>query len=223
MNDQNIRAHAQREFEITSAEFDKSQPQTSLISFYRRLDSLNEAVISKSATKPACRAGCSYCCYYKVEVQAIEVLSIQSFVLSRFKPEQIKEVMSQAARNVDEAKDLTQAEQIAINQKCPFLLKDECSIYPVRPSRCRNFHATDVQGCKDSFEDPNFDPPNSYVSELFEVANGSAMGFEQALDSVGIDSRIYDLNSAFLEAMKNSALGKRLKSGKKVFLSAKVV
>jgi hypothetical protein len=38
---------------------------------------------------------------------------------------------------------------------------------------------------------------------------------------VGFDPRVYDLNSAFLEAMKSQGVSKRLKNGKNVFLNAR--
>jgi Fe-S-cluster containining protein len=103
-------------------------------------------------------------------------------------------------------------------------MQDKCSIYSVRPSKCRNFHAKDVDGCKTSYEEPhNLSLPNSFIPEVFVAANGTTDGFEQAIHEAGMDSRTYDLNSAFLEAMENTKAAKRFKSGKKTFISAKIV
>ena len=43
---------------------------------YLRFDKIIATTIDESPTKPACKAGCSYCCYYKVEVKAHEMLLI---------------------------------------------------------------------------------------------------------------------------------------------------
>jgi Fe-S-cluster containining protein len=219
MNEDNFMHTAQAEYNIASSELSKFSPQE----FYRRHDALIKNTINSISTKPACRAGCSYCCYYKVEARALEVLAIQQYVVSKFEPEKIRQVKEQASRNVNEAKGLSYKEHLATNQQCPFLIENQCSVYAVRPSKCRNFHAADVQGCKESYEQPeNLTIPNAFIEEVFETGNGATMGFEKATDVAGFDPRFYDLNSAFLEAM-DTKFAKRMKSGKKAFLSATIV
>lgn len=224
MNEQRQYQFAQSEFNSASSALAKLSPQESLIGFYRRHDAAVANAIKESTIKPACRAGCSFCCYYKVEARAVEVLAIQQYVLAKLKPELIRAIVEQANRNVAEAKTLTHIEHLATNQRCPFLIDDKCAIYPVRPSKCRNFHAADMQGCKDSYDQPtNLSIPNSYIPEVFDAANGIAQGFEAATENARLDPRAYDLNSAFIEALKNPQASKRLKSGKKAFLSATVI
>lgn len=224
MIEQRLIQFAQTEFGLASTSLAKLSPQESLIGFYRRHDATVASAIETSAVKPACRAGCSYCCYYKVEARAVEVLAIQQYVLSKFKPELIRTIVDQANRNVAEAKKLTHVEHLATNQRCPFLIEDQCSVYSVRPSKCRNFHAADMQGCKDSYDEPtNLSIPNSYIPPVFDAANGITEGFERATEEAGLDPRVYDLNSAFVEALRNPAVSKRLRAGKKAFLTATVV
>lgn len=224
MNEQHMYQFAQREFETATQALDKVPPQEAVIDFYRRLDAAVSKAVEESSVKPACRAGCSFCCYYKVEARAVEVLAIRDYVLAKLKPEQIRAIVEQANRNVVEAKTLTHVEHLATNQRCPFLINDQCVVYPVRPSKCRNFHAADIQGCKESYEQPtNLSIPNSYIPAVFDAANGITQGFEGATEHAGFDPRVYDLNSAFLEALKNPKASKRLRSGKKAFLSATIV
>ena len=214
--------YAQDEFDAARIDLGTSPPTEALLRFYRRLDqALSEAALT-SDKKPACGPGCSYCCHYKVVARAVEVIAIQQYVVSRFSQTQIKTAIAQAAFNVNEAKDISHEEHLAINQPCPFLVDQKCSIYPVRPSKCRSFHASDVEGCKRSFENPqDLTIQNSYVWEVFEAGFGSSQGFDAAASDAGLDSRVYDLNSAFLEAMNNSGSAKRLKNKKKVFLGAR--
>ena len=224
MFERDLYRFAESEFGTASSELAKRSPVEALVSFYRRHDSAVAKAIEASPSKPACHSGCSYCCYYKVEARAVEVLAIHQYVLAKFKPELIQEVLKQANQNVAEARSMTHLEHLATNQRCPFLINNQCSIYSVRPSKCRNFHAADLQGCKDSYEQPtNLSIPNSYIPGVFLAANGVTEGFERATEESGIDPRVYDLNSALVEIFQNPKVGKRLRSGKKAFISAKVV
>jgi len=224
MNEQHMYQFAQSEFETAAKELANFPPQQALIGFYRRLDAALSKAVKESSVKPACRAGCSFCCYYKVEARAVEILEIRDYVLAKLKPEQIRAIVEQANRNVEDAKTLTYVEHLATNQRCPFLVNDQCLVYSVRPSKCRNFHAADMQGCKESYEQPtNLDNPNSYIPAIYYAANGITQGFEAAEENAEFDPRVYDLNSAFLEALTKPQATKRLRSGKKVFLSATVV
>lgn len=214
--------YARGEYRAAIEDLSKVTPQEAIARFYRRQDAAIANAITSAPTKPACHSGCSYCCYYKVVACAIDVVAIHHFVVSRFKPEQINAAVEQATRNVEEAKNLSHAEHLAINQRCPFLIEQKCAIYPVRPSKCRSFHAADVEGCKLSYEHPtDLSIPNSYIQEVFAAANGISEGFQFAAGEAGLDPRVYDLNSAFLEAMQNPSVSKRLKNGKRAFLNAK--
>jgi Fe-S-cluster containining protein len=219
-----LEQQAQSEFVIAKAELQRSSAPQAVVRFYARQDAAVSTATATATVAPACKAGCSYCCYYKVEARAAEVLAVKNFVVSRFPPDRLRAVIEQAERNVAQAKGLSHGEHLATNQRCPFLIEDRCSVYEVRPSKCRSFHAADVEGCKASYDEPtNLSIPNSFIEEIFNAANGVAEGFYAAMGSAGIDSTVYDLNSAFLEAMRNASVPKRLSSGKRAFLKATVV
>ncbi len=221
---QSLEEYAQAEFVAAQGDLKRLPAQQAVVKFYARQDAAIREAGSRASASPACKAGCAYCCYYKVEARAAEVLAIKNFAVSRFSPVQLRAVIEQAQRNVAEAKGLSHAEHLATNQRCSFLLEDRCSVYEVRPSKCRSFHAADVEGCRASYEHPtDLSIPNSFVPEIFDSANGVAEGFYAALEAEEIDSTVYDLNSAFVEAMQNAAVSKRLNSGKKAFLKATVV
>jgi len=191
--------------------------------FFQRLDLALSSAIKSSHHTIACQSGCDYCCHYKIEALPTEILAIKQHVVSQFKSDILRRVMDQAKRNVEQSKHLTHVEQLSINQPCPFLIDRQCSVYSVRPSNCRIYHATDLTACKQSFDHPTETIPNTLVESIKDAGGGSAEGFEQAVKSAGMDTQLYDLSSAFLEAMQNATLPKRLKTGKKVFVVAKVV
>ena len=221
MPSENFDREARREFAVGSKEIASGGVQKALVRFYRRHDKLVSEVLNEPDSNIACRSGCSYCCYIKVTVKAVEVHQIVDFVNRNFKPEHISSVVDQAKQNVEEAKDLTHRQHLDTNQRCHFLVNDTCSIYPVRPTNCRNMHAMDVEGCKKSFENPNEPIPTNYNQRLHAMGNGASTGFRGAVEHAGFDNRIYDLNSAFLEALENPRTKKRLNKKKKSFLYAK--
>ena len=224
MNIETVEKNAREEFSRAKVDLGRSPPGVALINFYRRLDSVTSVVASSATSKVACKAGCSYCCYFKVEARASEVLAINEYINARFTEVQRDTVLRQAKTNVAEAQAFTHEQHLSTNQRCSLLFDDQCSVYSVRPSKCRNFHATDVDGCKQSFDEPtNLSIPNSFVDELVSVANGMAQGFEAAQKVSGFDSRVYDLNSALLESFANPKAAKRLRGRKRAFLDARIV
>src|SRR6187551_599544 len=122
---------------------------------YERYDNLIAAAIDESPMKPACKAGCAFCCHYKVEVRAHEMLLIKDYMSKTFSAEKIAAVLAEAEANATIIRTLTPEQHLTTNLKCALLQNNQCSIYPVRPFRCRNFHSTDAQACEQSHGDPS--------------------------------------------------------------------
>lgn len=188
---------------------------------YQRFDNIIATSIAEAPEKPACKAGCSYCCYYKVEVKAHEVFLIQEHMQKHFSPNQIKNILGEASNNTAQIKTLTQIEHLSTNIKCPFLIDNQCSIYDVRPFRCRSFHAIDVNGCERSFKDPsNFSITTGLIESVALFSNAISQGFEAAAELSGYDSRTYDLNTAITAIFTEPTALKRYRRGKKAFSTA---
>ena len=191
---------------------------------FGRYDSLISKSIEESPIKPACKSGCSYCCYYKVEVRAHEMFLIKDHMETSWSESAIKNVLADAAVNATLIKTLTHEQHLVTNIKCPFLLENTCSIYPVRPFKCRNFHSTDVDACEESFNRPsNLSIQSGYVESVALFGNAHSQGFEGAVKNSGMDLTAYDLNTALLEVFEAPTAFKRFNRGKKAFLQAIVV
>lgn len=213
---------ARNEFEAARTDLKTLLPSEALLRHYSRLDTKIARARDAVRAKTACGSGCWYCCYYKVVARAAEVFLIIDFVLRNFSTTQLAQITAQAKKNVLEVNGLSHSEHLTTNQQCPFLVDAHCSVYPVRPAKCRTFHATDVERCRLSYERPtDLSIPNSYVSEVFIATEGGTQGFNVAMQSVGYDPRVYDLNSALIEALENSKCAKRFRNKKKAFLLAK--
>jgi Fe-S-cluster containining protein len=182
-----LRHSAGAEQRTAKTELARKTVHEAQIAFYKRLDSVIQVAHTASPQKMACKAGCSYCCYYKVEARAPEVLVIQQFIETQFTLAQKACVLKQAELNVAEVKNLSHAQHLAVNQACPLLEDGQRSAYSVRPSKCRNFHAQDVEGCEQSFNEPtNMSIPNTFIEAVALTANGTTTGFEQAQEGSGL-------------------------------------
>jgi len=224
LNEARVRQFALAEYDAEPPERRRRHPQEALLRFYGRQDKAIDRTMQAAKQKVACRSGCSTCCNYRVEARAIEVLAVRDYVIAHFSPSQQAAVVDLAARNVAEAADWSHVEHHAHNQRCPLLVDDACSVYPVRPANCRSFHSTDVQVCIESRqrpEDVSIRVP--YIEAVFEAATGTVAGFVQATQQARLDVTLYDLDSAFLEAMRDPTAADRLLGGAPVFRAAKVI
>jgi len=213
---------AEQEFEISFTQLMSMSPHVALLNFHQRHDALLERVSSQAAQTRACARGCGYCCYLKVVADAVEIFAMVDYVKARLSPTQINELLSAAAQNVEEARDLSHAQQATINQRCPLLLDDACAIYPVRSIKCRNYHSIDNDSCRASYDNPtDLSILNNSIPELYVAATGSGDGFMAALHNHGYDDRIYDFNAAFIEAMESADCRRRYDAKKRAFKSAK--
>ena len=195
--------------------------QRALGKSFTRYENLIANATEESTIKPACKAGCAYCCYYKVEVMAHEMFLIKDYLQKNWQPSQIESLLNEAEENAKTIRTLTQEQHLTTNIKCVFLENNQCSIYSMRPFKCRNFHATNAKACEQSFNDPeNLSIENNFVETIAMFGNAHSQGFETAIKNVGKDSRAYDFTTALLEVFAEPNAFKRFSKGKKTFTKA---
>jgi Fe-S-cluster containining protein len=150
----------------------------------------------------ACRAGCTWCCHFSVDVRAVEVFRILDHIEREFSPEQKARVFDEIRVNSAKMRDLDEMQRMTRNVKCPFLSEGRCSIYAARPQTCRNYHATSVVGCEQSYEQPdNLDIDPEFAPYVYQAGTSHADAFAAALRKAGFDSDVYELNGAFNAAL----------------------
>jgi Fe-S-cluster containining protein len=150
----------------------------------------------------ACKSGCYWCCYFTVDVRAVEAFSILDFMTRELSPEEQVRVQREIAANSALLRDLSELERMKRNVKCPFLSQGRCSIYEARPQTCRNYHATDVTGCRASYERPEdteIDP--DFAPLVYQSGGAHVDAFCSALEERGYDTRAYELSSALSAAL----------------------
>jgi Fe-S-cluster containining protein len=161
----------------------------------------------------ACCAGCTWCCYFTVDVRAAEVFGILGFVERTFTPEEKSRVYTEIRANGAALAALGETERVTRNIRCPFLSEGRCTIYRVRPQSCRNYHATDVAGCRRSYEEPeNLDIDPEFAPGVYQAGGAHVEAFSAALREAGYDVKAYELNGALAAALADPAAREHFES-----------
>jgi Fe-S-cluster containining protein len=166
----------------------------------------------------ACGAGCSWCCYFTVDVRAAEVFEILDFVEKSFTAAEKARVYSEVRANSLVLGKRDERERVTRNLKCPFLNEGRCTIYAARPQTCRNYHATNEAGCKQSYEEPdNLDIDPDFAPGVYQAGAAHVEAISTAIGEAGYDVSAYELNCALDAALTAPESRQRFKSGLKPF------
>ena len=212
------------EHAAAAADLARGDPLVAVTASFRRHERVQQSALAASGQALACKAGCTWCCHFKVDVRADEALALAEHVRTRLDAAMRARVLAAAQRNAQAIRAMTPAEHLRTNMACCFLVDGGCAVYAARPMACRNYHATDVAGCITLFEEPgNLDVPDSFIPDLHARSAGHREGRQSAVLHAGLDVRAYDLTTAFLEAIENSGAAKRLRQGKRALIAAVVV
>lgn len=163
----------------------------------------------------ACKSGCDWCCHFTIDVRPLEALNIAEHVLTQFTPDQRQRVRAEIDANAQRLATLDEMQRVQQNLRCPFLIEHRCSIYAVRPQTCRNYHATNVAGCEQSFNEPdNVDIDPEFAPLVYQIGVAHVEAFTDACAEAGHDTRAYELNGA-LAATLADIEGTRLRFTRK--------
>ena len=112
--------------DILEQEHARSGDEIRALGVLRALENSQQRHDARIAAAPdfstlACRAGCTWCCYFTVDVRAAEVFSILDFVEQSFTPEDKARVFAEVHANSVALRKLGEDERVTRNLKCPFL------------------------------------------------------------------------------------------------------
>jgi Fe-S-cluster containining protein len=203
---------------ILTQEHERARDEIQTVGVVRALEKSQQRHDSRIASAPdigtlACRAGCTWCCYFSVDVRAVEVFSILDFVERTFTAEEKARVYAEVRANSAALGNLRENERMKRNVKCPFLKDGRCTIYSARPQSCRNYHATNVAGCQQSYEDPdNLDIDPDFAPFVYQAGTAHVDAFSTAMRDAGYDVSAYELNCALDAARSDPAARERFES-----------
>lgn len=219
-NDQGLFAEiTRRENALAVKELRTEGWRSALAGSQHRFNAMAKLIASSASPGLACKTGCSYCCYYRVEARPEEILQMIAYITKTFSTDQLQTLRAQVDDNVATLSGKSPQEQAQANLPCPLLRDGACSVYEVRPARCRTFHATDVTGCRQSWEEPqNLTIKNSFIPELYHFGEAHLSGFRRAMTDAGYDSRAYELNAALRSALTDATPRRRFDKHKRAFV-----
>lgn len=195
-----VRRIVAQEIEQAGAEVDRLGPIAAYESSRHRHDARLSA--APDAHTLACKNGCYWCCYFTVDVRAVEVFSILDFMARELSVAEQARVRHEIEANAAMLRGLGELERMRRNVKCPFLSAGRCTIYQARPQTCRNYHATDVTGCRASYEHPeNIEIDPDFAPLVYQTGGAHVDAFCSTLEQRGYDSHAYELSTALSAAI----------------------
>ena len=195
-----VRAIVAEEMQQAAAEIDRLGPIAAYESSRHRHDARVQS--AADAHTLACKNGCYWCCYFTVDVRAVEVFSILDFMARELSAAERARVRREVQANSALLQGLDEMQRMRRNVKCPFLAAGRCTIYEARPQTCRNYHATDVTGCRASYEQPeNTEIDPDFAPLVYQAGGAHVDAFCCTLQLRGYDTTAYELSTALAVAL----------------------
>lgn len=209
---------------ILAQEVEQARAEIQQLGVFRAFENSQQRHDGRIASAPdvdtlACRAGCTWCCHFSVDVRAVEVFGILEFVERTFTADEKARVYAEIFANSVALDNLDEFERMRRNVKCPFLKEGRCSIYSVRPQTCRNYHATSAVGCQQSYEDPdNLDIDPEFAPLVYQAGGAHVDAITTAMREAGYDTNVYEMNNAIAAALSESGARERFESKSSPFI-----
>jgi Fe-S-cluster containining protein len=190
------------------------------IQFYEAMQtSLFEALPPTAPLQ--CESGCTACCHRKVACTITEAIGIAAGLDDREDEERGR---IQAAARLLHARTATldEAGRIRTGLPCALLANGKCDIYGARPISCRATYSFDRAACETRYFRFGFDSQIPHHDLMIEAHGQMLLGYGRALDRLGLDGGIVELNSALaIIADDPGAIGRYL-AGERPFEAAKL-
>jgi hypothetical protein len=188
------------------------------------------AVEARKTPGFACAAGCAWCCYQQVSVAPAEAVAIARHLVATLPPVTLAALRQRIAELDDRTRGLGVAARAQLKTACAFLADGKCSIYPVRPLRCRGVYSRDADHCRWAQEHPEKifgDPtshgkPGPYPVEPAKIMDAALSGLARACQEFGLAWEGLELTAAMRIALDTSDIGERYIKGETVFAGAEL-
>jgi hypothetical protein len=99
----------QREHALSRAELKSQGWKPALAASQKRQDAMAGLIASTITPPLACKAGCSYCCHFKVGARAEEVFQIVDYVRTKFSAPRLQRLQEDVARNAATTRPICRA------------------------------------------------------------------------------------------------------------------
>ncbi|TAN77790.1 MAG: hypothetical protein EPN20_01585, partial [Magnetospirillum sp.] len=156
--------------------------------------------------RAACGKGCGWCCHQRVGATAVEVLYIAAELRKRS----------------DAAPLIARLDAWPSGRACAFLVDGACSIYEIRPLKCRGLYQLDARWCMTTYaklDIPMFGPPPSheYQAPPKDVFDGAVFGMALPFHRSGRDCPGVDFMPALKAVIHRPNAAQAWWRGEKIF------
>ncbi len=172
-----------------------------------------------SGADMACKSGCSFCCWLRIDVRAHEVFLILKELKASRTASEMMALRSSAADVQASLTGLDLAQRDAVQRPCLLLRDGLCSVYDVRPAPCRRYLSASVAACEALW---NGQPLDADIQHPVIAGMGryAATALHNTFVKNGYDGYSYDLPMALAEALENPDCEARWLAGEKAFSKA---
>lgn len=192
------------------------------VRMYRSIDDAITAEVKKKNLPTACRAGCSYCCYYRVVASPLEIIAISEHIKGTWSQQRQEWIGQRIADHRMATSHLTPEQHTRSNIQCPFLEDNRCSIYAIRPIACRTHHEVrSVDPCIVTWHTPTTPAVGYTHAAIKAVGEGAQLGLLYRFRDARSDLHSYELIAGLDDAMTNAAVRRRFSKGAITFTTAK--
>ncbi len=185
----------------------------------RRLDKTVASL--PRADERACAVSCASCCYTtSIDMTPLEILVLGEHLKTTSTPEQLATIRRRLAVAVKRRQQLPLAGQQTTRLRCGLLNEQQqCDAYGLRPLACRGAFSFSARACQAALQGTaGCEETND---ALDTSAKASTMGvfaaMQYALTEVGLDTNLYELNSALLMVLNTDDAFSRWMRGDDVF------
>jgi len=167
-------------------------------------------------SRPACRAGCAFCCVIPVAVSPPEALYMAAWLQETLSAEEQVDLRTRLRTRVEERQGWTVEARWARKRFCIFLRDDgQCGIYAIRPLACRGYSSLSRATCEEAFTDKG-DRVRVHAG-VRELAAGVIYGLVLASKELGLEWGRHEIEAAVLRALETPDAAERWVRGERVF------
>ncbi len=204
--------------------FDGTEPKLSLIvkACHRGADDNIEDRRKQENPVIACKKKCSHCCRFRVAISTAEAISIAYYIKETFLPKELDRLKTVLNTLATETAKMNTVEWTMSGLTCPFLVNEECFIYPVRPLSCRGWNSTDVNLCEYSLvNEAVFHELPKHQWEMQQLISVVILdAINEGINEVGLDGNRVELITALKILICDEDAVKKWLAGEDIFNEA---
>lgn len=191
-------------------------------------DEIRPAIEARRQPNFACAAGCSWCCHQQVALEPVEAIAIAHHLETNVPAEERAAVKLRIDSLAEQTRGMGNLAWARLKTPCAFLVDSKCSIYEVRPLRCRAVISRDAEHCRWAMEKPEeyFDHRERrlghgpYPVEPRHIVDAALTGLAVAERNFGLTWKTLTLMAALKTLLDQPDAAQRYLAGEPVFAGA---